>query len=221
VKLIRELVEDVEVLTEETNGQKSLYIHGPFLQSAVVNRNRRIYSEAIMDSAVAAYMPMIREARLNSCGELGHPQGPGMNFDRISHRIISLTKEGTTWMGKAKILEDQPNGRCAAGLIREGVKLGVSSRGVGTLKVNSKGVNEVQKDFRIATAADIVADPSAPDAWVQGVMEGAEWVWDEANGLWTQRATEAVREAVSTMSKADREAKLVGIFEAWMGVLGR
>ena len=179
MKLIREEVEDVQIITEANeNGEKDLFITGPFLQAEVVNRNGRKYPGHIMEREVARY---IKEAvsKGRAVGELGHPQGPSINLDRISHKIVELRKEGNNYIGKAKIL-NTPAGDIARGLIKGGVQLGVSSRGMGSLKPRN-GINEVQDDFYLATAADIVHDPSAPDAFVNGIMEGVEWVWD--NGL--------------------------------------
>ena len=178
MKLIREEVEAVEVLYEQSNGKKTFYIQGPFLQGDIKNRNGRIYESRILAKEVNRY----NENYINknrAMGELGHPDGPTINLDRVSHKITSLKQEGSNFIGKAKILET-PMGRIAGALLNDGVTLGVSSRGMGSLE-NRNGVNYVGEDFMLATAADIVADPSAPDAFVQGIMEGKEWVWD--NGL--------------------------------------
>ena len=182
MKLIREEVEAVEVLCEEKGGKKHFYIQGPFLQGDIKNRNGRIYESRILAKEVNRY----NESYVNknrAMGELGHPDGPTVNLDRVSHKITSLKQEGSNFIGKAKILET-PMGRIAGALLNDGVTLGVSSRGMGSL-VNKNGSNYVGEDFMLATAADIVADPSAPDAFVQGIMEGKEWVWD--NGLLKER----------------------------------
>ena len=178
MKLIREEVEAVEVLCEEKNGKKSFYIQGPFLQGDIKNRNGRIYESRILAKEVNRY----NESYVNknrAMGELGHPDGPTVNLDRVSHKITSLKQEGSNFVGRAKILET-PMGRIAGALLNDGVTLGVSSRGMGSISQRN-GANYVGEDFMLATAADIVADPSAPDAFVQGIMEGKEWVWD--NGL--------------------------------------
>ena len=175
MKLISEEIESVEVLTEEKNGKKTLYIQGPFLQAEIVNRNKRCYPLETMVNEVKRY----NEAHVGTgraLGELGHPDGPQINLDRVSHKIVSLQQEGNNFVGKAQILST-PMGKIASSLIGEGVKLGVSSRGMGSI-VSRDGVNYVGEDFMLATAADIVADPSAPDAFVEGIMEGKEWVWE-------------------------------------------
>jgi hypothetical protein len=178
MKLIREEIESVQVLTEENNGKKTFYITGPFLQGDIKNRNGRIYESNILAKEVKRY----NEEYVNknrAMGELGHPDGPTVNLDRVSHKITALNQEGSNFIGKAKILET-PMGRIAGALLNDGVTLGVSSRGMGSL-TEKNGAKYVGEDFMLATAADIVADPSAPDAFVQGIMEGKEWVWD--NGL--------------------------------------
>ena len=176
MKLIREEIEKVEVLTEEKNGKKSLYIKGPFLQAEVVNRNGRMYPMGIMEREVKRYAEdYVKKGR--ALGELGHPDGPTVNLDRVSHKITELYRSGNNFVGKAQILST-PMGKIAESLLKDGVTLGVSSRGIGSLKENDKGYKEVGEDFMLATAADIVADPSAPDAFVQGIMEGKEWVWE-------------------------------------------
>ena len=182
MKLIREEIESVQVLTEESNGKKTFHIQGPFLQGDIKNRNGRIYESRILAKEVNRYNEQY-VSKNRAMGELGHPDGPTVNLDRVSHKITSLKQEGSNFIGKAKILET-PMGRIAGALLNDGVTLGVSSRGMGSL-VNRNGVNYVGEDFMLATAADIVADPSAPDAFVQGIMEGKEWVWD--NGLLKER----------------------------------
>ena len=178
MKLIREEVEAIEVLTESNNGKKTFYIQGPFLQGDIKNRNGRIYESRILAKEVNRYNDAY-VTKNRAMGELGHPDGPTVNLDRVSHKITELRQEGSNFIGKAKIL-NTPMGKIASGLLGDGVQLGVSSRGMGSL-VQREGVNFVGEDFMLATAADIVADPSAPDAFVQGIMEGKEWVWD--NGM--------------------------------------
>ena len=175
MKLITEQIENVEILVEEKNGKKSLYIEGVFLQGDITNRNGRKYPMETLRKEVDRYTKTFIESS-RALGELGHPDGPTVNLDRVSHRIISLKEDGTNFIGKAKIL-NTPMGKIASSLLDEGVKLGVSSRGIGSL-VKQEGCNVVGDDFMLATAADIVADPSAPDAFVEGIMEGKEWVWD-------------------------------------------
>ena len=176
MKLIREEIESVDFIVEERNGKKQMYIEGIFLQGNICNRNGRMYQMEGLRKEVQRYT----ENHINSgraLGELGHPDGPTVNLDRVSHKIISLKEDGNNFIGKAKILST-PMGNIAKSLIGEGVKLGVSSRGIGSLKQTREGVNIVGDDFMLATAADIVADPSAPDAFVEGIMEGKDWVWD-------------------------------------------
>ena len=178
MKLISEQIEDVTFIAEETNGKKNYFIEGIFLQGEIKNRNGRMYPMAVLDREVGKYT----ESFINTdraLGELGHPDGPNLNLDRVSHKITSLKKEGTNYVGRAKIL-GTPMGNIAKNLLDEGIKLGVSSRGMGSIKKESN-CNVVCDDFMLATAADIVADPSAPDAFVNGIMEGKEWVWD--NGI--------------------------------------
>ena len=176
MKLIREEIESVEFLVEQKNGKKSMYIEGVFLQGNIKNRNGRMYPMETLRREVGRYSENhIQSGR--ALGELGHPEGPTVNLDRVSHKIVSLKESGSNFVGKAKILST-PMGKIASSLIEEGVKLGVSSRGVGSLQQTKEGFAVVGEDFMLATAADIVADPSAPDAFVSGIMEGKEWVWD-------------------------------------------
>ena len=176
MKLIREEIESVDFIVEEKNGKKSMFIEGIFLQGDICNRNGRMYQMDTLRKEVQRYNENhIQSGR--ALGELGHPDGPTVNLDRVSHKIVSLKENGTNFIGKAKILST-PMGKIAESLISEGVKLGVSSRGIGSLKQTREGVNIVGDDFMLSTAADIVADPSAPDAFVEGIMEGKEWIWD-------------------------------------------
>jgi hypothetical protein len=211
MKLITEQIESIEVLTEEKNGKKSLYISGPFLQAEVTNRNGRCYPFPILEREVKKYTDkFISQGR--ALGELGHPEGPSVNLDRASHMITSLKAEGNNFMGKAKIL-DTPMGNIAKSLLDEGVKLGVSSRGVGSL-VERNGVKYVGDDFMLSTAADIVADPSAPDAFVQGIMEGKEWVWN--NGILAEKTLQQINSLKPSVDKQVREEKLLKIFDQYL-----
>ena len=178
MKLITESIEDIQILEEETNGKKLLYIEGVFLQADLKNRNGRIYPFGVLEREVGRYNEQYVSAG-RALGELGHPDGPTVNLDRVSHKIVSLKAEGTNFIGKAQIL-NTPMGNIAKSLLESGVKLGVSSRGMGSIE-EKNGANYVRDDFMLATAADIVADPSAPDAFVNGIMEGKEWVWE--NGI--------------------------------------
>ena len=195
MKLIREEIEKVEVLTESKNGKKSLYIKGPFLQAEKVNRNGRMYPMGIMEREVERYSKdYVQKGR--ALGELGHPDGPTVNLDRVSHKITELYRDGNNFIGKAQILST-PMGKIAESLLKDGVTLGVSSRGIGSLRETKNGYKEVGEDFMLATAADIVADPSAPDAFVQGIMEGKEWVWD--GGILRERYAEGVKRQINTL----------------------
>jgi hypothetical protein len=194
MKLITEEIESVEVITENVNGKKTLYIQGPFLQTEVVNRNGRMYRLPIMEREVKRYTEQyVNKGR--ALGELGHPDGPTVNLDRVSHKIVSLHREGNNFIGKAQILST-PMGKIAESLLKEGVTLGVSSRGIGSVKPNNEGYTEVGEDFMLATAADIVADPSAPDAFVQGIMEGKEWIWD--GGILKERTASSIKNKIDT-----------------------
>ena len=176
MKLITEQIEDVQILSEEKNGKKNLYIEGTFLQGEIKNRNGRMYPINTLRREVDKYNEsFVKSGR--ALGELGHPDGPTVNLDRVSHLITSLVQEGNNFKGRARIL-DTPMGNIAKNLLGEGVKLGVSSRGIGSLQETRDGAKVVADDFMLATAADIVADPSAPDAFVNGIMEGKEWVWN-------------------------------------------
>jgi hypothetical protein len=195
MKLIREEIESVNILTEEKDGKKSLYIEGVFLQGNIKNRNGRMYPLETLRREVGRY----NESYVNAgraLGELGHPDGPTVNLDRVSHKIVSLKESGSNFIGKAKILST-PMGKIAESLISEGVKLGVSSRGIGSLKPTREGFNVVGDDFMLATAADIVSDPSAPDAFVEGIMEGKEWVWE--GGILRERLAEQTRNKINNL----------------------
>ena len=221
MKLIVETVEDVQYVTEaKEDGSKNLYIEGIFLQSAIKNRNGRMYPEEVMDREVERYIQEAVQTK-TAMGELGHPNGPQINLDRVSHRIVSLRKEGTDYIGKAMIT-NTPMGNIARGIMESGARLGVSSRGMGTLKLNKEGINEVQDDFRLATAADIVADPSAPNAWVDGIMESVDWVYDERLG-WKaiQLAEQAKREIENAVSSRELEERKLKIFENYLQRLSR
>jgi len=194
MKLISEEIESVDILTEEKDGKKTLYIQGPFLQAEIVNRNKRCYPLSTMVNEVKRYNEAF-VSKGRALGELGHPDGPQINLDRVSHKIVSLTQEGNNFVGKAQILST-PMGQIAESLLDSGVKLGVSSRGMGSI-VSREGVNYVGEDFMLATAADIVADPSAPDAFVDGVMEGKEWVWE--GSVLREMKVEPIKREINTL----------------------
>jgi hypothetical protein len=195
MKLITEEISKVEFITEGKGSAKKSYIKGIFLQAEQVNRNGRMYPLAIMEREVNRYNEaFVQKGR--ALGELGHPDGPTVNLDRVSHKICELYKDGNNFIGKAQLLET-PMGKIAKSLINEGVCLGVSSRGVGSLKMTNEGHKVVGEDFMLATAADIVADPSAPDAFVQGIMEGKEWVWE--GGILRERLAEQTQKRINTL----------------------
>jgi len=199
MKLITETIEDIEVLTEaNTNGGKDYKIKGVFMQADIKNRNGRVYPVATLSKEVARYTTEYINKR-RAFGELGHPDGPTVNLERVSHMITSLKPEGKNFVGEAKIM-DTPYGKIVKNLIDEGAQLGVSSRGMGSIQSSSQG-NVVGKDFYLATAADIVADPSAPDAFVEGIMEGKEWVWD--NGVLKSKTVEEYKSEIERARRTE------------------
>ena len=213
MKLITETIEDVQILTEERDGKKLLYIEGVFLQGAIKNRNGRMYPFEVLNREVERYNEEYVKTK-RALGELGHPDGPTINLDRVSHRITSLRAEGNNFIGKAQIL-DTPMGNIAKSLLGEGVQLGVSSRGMGSIE-KREDVAVVRDDFMLTTAADIVADPSAPDAFVNGIMEGKEWVWD--NGILKEAKVDKYRRYIDE-SRRDLEARTLKVFEDFLGKL--
>ena len=214
MKLITETIENVKLLTEEKNGKKLLYIEGVFLQSELKNRNGRMYPYSVLEREVKRYNEEYVQSK-RALGELGQPDGPTINLDRVSHRIISLKAEGNNFIGKAQIL-DTPMGNIAKNLLGEGVQLGVSSRGMGSIQ-RSEDCNVVADDFMLTTAADIVADPSAPDAFVNGIMEGKEWVWD--NGLLKEREVAKYQRYMEGANRRSMEEKTLKVFEHFLSNL--
>ena len=211
MKLISEEITSAEMLVEETNGKKDYKIKGVFLQSNIKNRNGRIYPKEILAKEVTRYnKEFINKKR--AFGELGHPDGPTVNLERVSHMITKLYPDGDNFIGEAKVM-NTPYGKIVKGLIDEGAQLGVSSRGMGSL-VNRGGKNYVKDDFYLATAADIVADPSAPDAFVEGIMEGKEWVWE--NGALIEKDVEAWRMEIYKAKKRELEEKKLKVFESML-----
>ena len=203
--------QDVKFLVEKKeDGTKSVYIEGIFMQAEKANRNGRIYGRGIMEREVHNYQDLINEKR--SLGELGHPPNPSINLTQVSHMITGLKFEGNDIHGRAKIL-DTPMGKIAKNFIEEGVRLGVSSRGLGSVKLNKEGINEVQDDFHLATV-DIVADPSAPDAFVQGIMESADWILE--NGVWKAIQVEQAQNTIRKASKADLNKVKLQVFEQFL-----
>jgi hypothetical protein len=212
MKLICEVNESIKFLVEEKEGKKSFFIEGIFMQADIPNRNGRMYRSSILEKEVERYnKEYIKENR--AFGELGHPQGPSINLDRVSHMIKSLVKEGSNFVGKAKIM-DTPYGNIVKNLMSEGANLGVSSRGMGSLRANNEGINEVQDDFHLATAADIVADPSAPDAFVRGIMEGVEWVWD--GGILKAQKLEEMKKTIQKTSSRNLEEQKILVFQEFI-----
>ena len=211
MKLISEEINNAEYLIEETNGKKDYKIKGIFLQSELKNRNGRVYPKDVLENEVKRYnQEFVNKKR--AFGELGHPDGPTINLERVSHMITKLYPDGNNFIGEAKIM-NTPYGKIVKGLIDEGAQLGVSSRGMGSL-VQRGGMNVVSDDFYIATAADIVADPSAPDAFVEGIMEGKEWVWD--NGVLTEKDVSAWKMEIYKTRKRELEEKKVNIFKNFL-----
>jgi hypothetical protein len=214
MKLIREVLESTtNIVVEEKLGKpKQYFIEGVFLQSNIQNRNKRMYPEHVMDREVGRYIQEYVEKN-RAYGELGHPENPSINLDRVSHMITSLHKEGTNYIGRAKIL-DTPMGQIAKGLLDGGANLGVSSRALGSLQLNKEGVQVVQDDFMLSTAADIVADPSAPDAYVRGIMEGKEWVF--VDGKFVERNIEEARSLIKKASSKNLQEAKVRAFQDFL-----
>ena len=211
MRLIAEELTEVQFLTEEKEGKKNYFIEGIFLQAELKNRNGRMYPQKTLAREVAKYdESYIKSGR--ALGELGHPDGPSINLDRVSHKIQSLKEDGNNFIGRAKIL-DTPNGKIAKSLLDEGVRLGVSSRGMGSLKKESN-CNVVQDDFMLATAADIVADPSAPDAFVDGIMEGKEWVWD--NGILKESAVAEIKKEIDAATLRNLQERKISAFSKFL-----
>lgn len=215
MKLITELLESVDYLTEaKETGEKDHYIEGIFMQAEQVNRNGRIYRLPIMEKEVKRYIDEVVKHN-RAYGELGHPSGPQINLDRVSHIITELKRSGNNFIGKAK-LTDTPMGNIAVGLLKSGASLGVSSRAMGSLKPTSNGVMEVQDDFRLATAADIVADPSAPNAFVKGIMENVDWVYDPVKDTWLEEKLHNTKNSLKKMSMNQIESAQFQIFENFL-----
>jgi len=211
MRLIAEEITNVQFLEEEKEGKKNYFIEGIFLQAELKNRNNRMYPLRTLQKEVAKYSEnYIDKGR--ALGELGHPDGPSINLDRVSHKIISLKEDGNNFIGKAKLL-DTPMGRIAKDLLGEGVKLGVSSRGMGSIR-KEENCNVVMDDFMLATAADIVADPSAPDAFVNGIMEGKEWVWD--NGVLKEAAVAEIKTEIDQATLINLQERKISAFAKFL-----
>jgi hypothetical protein len=213
MKLITEINEQVNIITEANEaGGRNFYIEGVFMQAEQKNRNGRMYPLDVLQKETERYVTE-NVMKNRAYGELGHPDGPSINLDRVSHIITELRQDGDNWIGKAKLTET-PMGNIARGLIESGGQLGVSSRGLGTLKENRDGVQVVQDDFHLATAADIVADPSAPDAFVRGIMENKEWV--VVNGVWTEQHCDMSKKYIKKASKKQLEEAKIQVFERFL-----
>ena len=211
MKLITEQIEDVKVITEGKGDDKKLYIEGVFLQAELKNRNGRVYPFKVLETEVNRYNEEYVKTK-RALGELGHPDGPTVNLDRVSHRITSLSAEGNNFIGKAQIL-DTPMGKIAKSLLEDGVKLGVSSRGMGSID-RREDCNVVMDDFMLATAADIVADPSAPDAFVNGIMEGKEWAWD--NGILKETEVAKYKRYMDSATRRNLEERTLNVFNEFL-----
>jgi hypothetical protein len=219
MKLITELVEEVEYMTEaRESGEKEHYIHGIFLQANKKNRNGRIYEMTVLEPEVNRYVTEIVKNN-RAYGELGHPEGPAINLDRVSHIITELKRDGSNFIGKAK-LTNTPMGNIARGLLESGANLGVSSRALGSLQPDHKtGAMMVQPDLRLATAADIVADPSAPDAFVKGIMENVDWLYDPVKDTWREEKLDTMKKEIRSMSMNEIEEQKLAIFENYLSSL--
>jgi hypothetical protein len=214
--LICEVTDDLQYITEaKENGQKQHFIEGIFMQGDLKNRNGRIYPATVIAKEVNRYNEQFVNKH-RAFGELGHPDGPTINLDRVSHMITELRQDGSNFIGKAKIM-DTPMGKVVKNLIDEGACLGVSSRGMGSVKPNRQGIMEVQEDFMLATAGDIVADPSAPNAFVRGIMEGTEWIYDVASGSWrAQNMLDRIHEETKTMTRGQLEENAMQLFNRFL-----
>ena len=211
MKLITETIENVEVITEGKGADKKMYIEGVFLQSELKNRNGRMYPFSVLEKEVNRYNEeYVKTSR--ALGELGHPDGPTVNLDRVSHRITSLRSEGNNFIGRAQIM-NTPMGNIARSLLEDGVKLGVSSRGMGSID-KREDCNVVMDDFMLATAADIVADPSAPDAFVNGIMEGKEWAWD--NGILKETKVAKYQRYIDSATRRNLEERTLQVFNDFL-----
>lgn len=220
MKLICEVNEEIQYVTEasEEEGKKNYFIEGIFMQGDIKNRNGRVYPSQVIANEVARYnKDFVQKKR--AFGELGHPQGPTINLDRVSHMITDLKQEGSDFVGKAKIM-DTPMGKVVKNLMDEGATLGVSSRGMGSLKQNKQGIMEVQNDFMLSTAGDIVADPSAPNAFVRGIMEGVDWIFDVASSSWTaQSEVEQIVTETKKLSNRQLEEQKYTLFKRFLNSL--
>jgi hypothetical protein len=217
MKLICETLEDTKFITEEVGGKKHLYLEGTYLQGNLKNRNGRVYDTAVLETEVNRYMRENIEKK-RAWGELGHPDGPAINFDRVCVMHESMRRDGDNFIGKSKVLTDLPMGKIVEGLLNAGGSLGVSSRGMGSLKM-VEGVMRVQSDFRLATAADVVADPSAPDAFVEGIMEGVNWIFDPISATWSEQPIERLAESMKKMPAKMIAERKVQLFERFLATI--
>ena len=218
MRLITELNEDVEYITEATGDSKNHFITGIFMQANLKNKNGRIYPMEVLEGEVNRYIKDVVEAK-RGFGELGHPQGPQINLERVSHLITELKRDGDNFIGKARIATDTPAGATALGLLTCGASLGVSSRALGTLKALKSGIMEVQSDLKISTAGDIVADPSAPHAFVKGIMENVEWFYDASKDTYFQEQLSDSKKTMRTMTNRQLEEKAELLFDRYLSTL--
>jgi len=216
MKLIREIVEDIEYLKEDKEGKESLFIRGTFAQAEVTNRNKRFYPLSILENEIGRFVTE-KVNHGSAFGELGHPSGPSINLDRSCILIKEMNRDGNNFIGKAKVTSEGM-GRIVKGLINDGAKLGVSTRALGSLKARKDGINEVQDDFKLL-AVDVVADPSAPDAYVTGIMENVEYFWDAAHGTWGERTIEEHRETVKKLSIREIEEQKLRMWKQFLSSL--
>ena len=219
MKLICEVNEEINYITEtldEGTGKKSMFIEGVFMQGDIKNRNGRMYPADVLEKEVKRYNEQYIEKN-RAYGELGHPQGPTINLERVSHMITKLERDGSNFIGKAKIMTETPYGKIVESLIKDGGQLGVSSRGMGSVKPSKDGTGVVQSDFYLATAADIVADPSAPDAFVNGIMEGKEWVWE--NGVIREAQIADYEKQIKKSSQKNLEEEKLKVFNDFINKL--
>ena len=217
MKLLIETIEDMQTITEDVEGKKSLYIIGPALVSEQGNKNGRYYPKDTLDNEVRRYMSENFPNR--AVGELNHPKSPNIDPERISHKFVSLNQDGNRWIAKAKIIESNPVGKIVAGLLNEGIQLGFSSRGIGSLKSGKNGLQEVQNDFRLSTPADVVIEPSGPGCFVQGIRENTEWYFDASKGTWMEKKFDELVEAVKKLSSKEINEKKLSIFEYYINGL--
>lgn len=218
MRLITEVTEDVKYVVEEKDGKRNFYIEGVWMQGGIANRNKRFYPTELLEREVQRYdRDYVQKGR--AWGELGHPTGPQINLERVSHRIVELKRDGNNFHGKALVITKNPYGQIVEGLIDSGGRVGVSTRGMGSLKEGKDGINVVQDDYFLACGGDVVADPSAPDAFVQGIMEGKEWVWD--NGILVEQTISRMKDEIIKAPAHEIEGVALKLFERFVNHLAK